>query len=89
MVQLSYLGSRLRGGVVERLDRKENDQGDDDCHQHNDNGDKRPVPLFLGAGVCGEAGAYAGAGCCWGEPLATGMRCVVSTAAGLAAGSGR
>ena len=48
-----------------------------------------PVPLFLGAGVCGEAGAYAGAGCCWGESLATGMRCVVSTAAGPAAGSGR
>ena len=47
-----------------------------------------PVPLFLGAGVCGEAGAYVGAGCCWGEPLATGMRCVVSTASVLAAGSG-
>ena len=30
MVQLSNLGSRLRGSGVERLDHKENDQGDDD-----------------------------------------------------------
>ena len=89
MVQLSNLGSRLRGGVVERLDHKKDDQGDDNCHEHNDNGDKRLVLLFLAAGACGESGAYVDAGCCWGGVSATGMRCVVSTAAGLAAGSGR
>ena len=50
MVQLSYLGGRLRGGVVERLDHKENDQGDDDRHQHNDNGDKRPGAALFGSG---------------------------------------
>ena len=47
------------------------------------------VLLFLAAGACGESGAYVDAGCCWGGVSATGMRCVVSTAAGLAAGSGR
>ena len=52
MVQLGNLGSRLRGSVVERLDHKENDQGDDDCHQHNDNGDKRlGSALFCGGGL--------------------------------------
>ena len=52
MVQLSNLGSRLRGGVVERLDHKKDDQGDDNCHEHNDNGDKRlGAALFGGGGL--------------------------------------
>ena len=50
MVQLNYLGSRLRGGVVERFDHKEDDQGDDDRHQHNDNGDKWSGAALLGSG---------------------------------------
>ena len=60
VVQLGNLGSRLRGGVVERFDHKEDDQGDDDCHQRNDNGDKRPGAALFGSGglwrsrrVCG------------------------------------
>ena len=60
MVQLSYLGSRLRGGVVERLDHKENDQGDDDCHQHNDNGDKRPSAALFGGGGLWRSGRVCG-----------------------------
>ena len=52
VVQLGNLGSGLRGSVVERLDYKEDDQGDDDCQQHNDNGDKRPgSALFCGGGL--------------------------------------
>ena len=60
MVQLSYLGSRLRGGVVERLDHKENDQGDDDRHQHNDNGDKRPGAALFGSGGLWRSGRVCG-----------------------------
>ena len=50
MVQLGNLGRRLRSSVVERLDHKKDDQGDDDCHQHNDNGDKRLGAAFFGGG---------------------------------------
>ena len=60
MVQLSYLGSRLRGGVVERSDRKEDDQGDDDRHQHNDNGDKRPGAALFGSGGLWRSGRVCG-----------------------------
>ena len=52
VVQLGNLGGRLRDSVAERLDHKENDQGDDDCHQHNDNGDKQlGAALFGGGGL--------------------------------------
>ena len=60
MVQLSYRGSRLRGGVVERLDHKENDQGDDDRHQHNNNGDKRPGAALFGSGGLWRSGRVCG-----------------------------
>ena len=60
MVQLRYLGSRLRGGAVERLDHKENDQGDDDRHQHNDNGDKRPGAALFGSGGLWRSGRVCG-----------------------------
>ena len=49
VVRLGCLCSRLRGGVVERFDHKEDDQGDDDCHQHNDNGDKRAGAALFGS----------------------------------------
>ena len=60
MVQLNYLGSRLRGGVVERSDCKEDDQGDDDRHQHNDNGDKRPGAALFGSGGLWRSGCVCG-----------------------------
>ena len=61
MVQLSYLGSRLRGGAVERLITKKTTRAMMIATSTTITAISGPAPLFLGAGVCGEAGAYAGA----------------------------